>query len=66
MILTIPLYFATVGKSNRTGRFPSGQRGQTVNLLAQPSKVQILLSPSVLPSLLGKAFFLWGGDELIL
>jgi uncharacterized protein len=27
------------------GRFPSGQRGQTVNLLAQPSKVQILLSP---------------------
>ena len=27
------------------GRFPSGQRGQTVNLLAQPSKVRILLSP---------------------
>ena len=26
-------------------RFPSGQRGQTVNLLAMPSKVQILLSP---------------------
>ena len=26
-------------------RFPSGQRGQTVNLLAQPSKVRILLSP---------------------
>ena len=25
--------------------FPSGQRGQTVNLLAQPSKVRILLSP---------------------
>ena len=26
-------------------RFPSGQRGQTVNLLAKPSKVRILLSP---------------------
>lgn len=26
-------------------RFPSGQRGQTVNLLALPSKVRILLSP---------------------
>ena len=30
------------------GRFPSGQRGQTVNLLAQPSKVRILLSPKSL------------------
>ena len=27
------------------GRFPSGQRGQTVNLLAPPSKVRILVSP---------------------
>ena len=27
------------------GRFPSGQRGQTVNLMAQPSQVRILLSP---------------------
>ena len=27
------------------GRFPSGQRGQTVNLLATPSKVRILLCP---------------------
>ena len=25
--------------------FPSGQRGQTVNLLAMPSKVRILLHP---------------------
>ena len=25
--------------------FPSGQRGQTVNLLAQPSEVRILLPP---------------------
>ena len=25
--------------------FPSGQRGQTVNLLAPPSKVRILLPP---------------------
>ena len=28
-----------------TGRFPSGQREQTVNLSAQPSKVRILPSP---------------------
>ena len=27
------------------GGFPSGQRGQTVNLLAMPSKVRILLRP---------------------
>ena len=27
------------------GGFPSGQRGQTVNLLAMPSKVRILLHP---------------------
>ena len=27
------------------GRFPSGQRGQTVNLMAQPSQVRILFSP---------------------
>ena len=26
-------------------RFPSGQRGRTVNPLAQPSQVRILLSP---------------------
>ncbi len=29
--------------------FPSGQRGQTVNLLASPSKVRILLHPLNLP-----------------
>ena len=29
------------------GGFPSGQRGQTVNLLAMPSKVRILLRPFV-------------------
>ena len=28
-------------------RFPSGQRGQTVNLLAMPSEVRILPSPPV-------------------
>ena len=28
--------------------FPSGQRGQTVNLLATPSKVRILLHPLML------------------
>ena len=30
--------------------FPSGQRGQTVNLLATPSKVRILLHPLAVPS----------------
>ena len=33
-------------------RFPSGQRGQTVNLLAQPSEVRILPSP---PCVVAKA-----------
>ena len=31
--------------------FPSGQRGQTVNLLATPSKVRILLHPLMLNDL---------------
>ncbi len=31
--------------SSRMEGFPSGQRGQTVNLLAQPSEVQILPPP---------------------
>ena len=34
-----------VDETNRVGRFPSGQRGQTVNLMAQPSQVRILFSP---------------------
>ena len=29
----------------KLGRFQSGQMGQTVNLLAKPSEVRILLSP---------------------
>ncbi len=33
------------GIKNILERFPSGQRGQTVNLLAKPSKVRILPSP---------------------
>ena len=32
-----------------TGGFPSGQRGQTVNLMATPSQVRILSPPPVLP-----------------
>ena len=31
--------------SSSMGRYPSGQRDQTVNLTASPSKVRILLSP---------------------
>ncbi len=37
--------------------FPSGQRGQTVNLLAQPSKVRILLPPPFLFTLIGQIKF---------
>ena len=36
--------FSPAVQLNR-GEFPSGQRGQTVNLLAPPSKVRILLHP---------------------
>ena len=35
------------GEETGPERFPSGQRGQTVNLLAQPSEVRILPSPPV-------------------
>gem|GEM_PF-6181161 len=34
-----------------SGRYQSGQMGQTVNLLAKPSEVRILLSPHPLPTL---------------
>ena len=34
-----------IGPIEIKGGFPSGQRGQTVNLLATPSKVRILLHP---------------------
>ena len=34
-----------IGPIEIKGGFPSGQRGQTVNLLAPPSKVRILLHP---------------------
>ena len=34
-----------IGPIEIMGGFPSGQRGQTVNLLAPPSKVRILLHP---------------------
>jgi hypothetical protein len=34
-----------VGAGHSPGGYPSGQRGQTVNLVAQPSQVRILLHP---------------------
>ena len=42
-----------------TDGFPSGQRGQTVNLLAPPSKVRILLHPAnlALTSLRCRSYF---------
>ena len=40
------------------GEFPSGQRGQTVNLLAMPSMVRIHLPPPKIPiALLGDWYF---------
>ena len=45
-------------------RFPSGQRGQTVNLLAKPSKVRILLSPRK-PSRIEEAFLYCTGEMLM-
>ena len=39
-----------------TDGFPSGQRGQTVNLLAMPSKVRILLHPLLLQSIFALEF----------
>lgn len=42
-----------VSPTSGTGSFPSGQRGQTVNLLAKPSKVRILHSPDKNPSYRG-------------
>ena len=41
--------------SGDTVGFPSGQRGQTVNLLAAPSKVRILLPPSAVVAELADA-----------
>jgi hypothetical protein len=43
------------------GGYPSGQRGQTVNLLAQPSQVRILLRPPVPPA---GAARIWGCHHL--
>ena len=40
-----------------TDGFPSGQRGQNVNLLAMPSKVRILLHPLLLQSIFALEFF---------
>ena len=55
----------------QTERFPSGQRGQTVNLLVTPSKVRILLSPNGGLLLRGRPLFrhttyLRGVNELFL
>jgi hypothetical protein len=46
-------------------RFPSGQRGQTVNLLAMPSKVQILLSPKAFPLMLERLFIFQDGTYVL-
>ncbi len=51
---------SSAGGGTARGRFPSGQRGQTVNLLATPSKVRILLSPEGLPLHGAKALLVCG------
>ena len=40
-----PIASSSLCAGEGEARFPSGQRGQTVNLLALPSKVRILLPP---------------------
>jgi hypothetical protein len=42
-----------IASSKREG-FPSGQRGQTVNLLAQPSEVRILPPPPYSPEMVAE------------
>ena len=44
-ILTICIKREKIDRLNVSEGFPSGQRGQTVNLLAQPSEVRILPPP---------------------
>ena len=48
--------------SNNRERYLSGQRGQTVNLLALPSEVRILLSPPLL--LLKKGIYIYMDQEV--
>ena len=45
LIVTVVMQEQFCYKQNCVGRFPSGQRGRTVNPLAQPSQVRILFSP---------------------
>ena len=52
----------------RSEGFPSGQRGQTVNLLAQPSKVRILPPPPTLGiarSAAGCVMYAGGGSSMV-
>ena len=44
-ILTIMVKREKIDRLEVSEGFPSGQRGQTVNLLAQPSEVRILPPP---------------------
>ena len=44
-ILTIRVKREKIDRLKVSEGFPSGQRGQTVNLLAQPSEVRILPPP---------------------
>ena len=47
------------------GEFPSGQRGQTVNLLSVTSVVRIHLPPPKIPNIRldGRDFLILGGDK---
>ena len=53
---------ATSVSGGCSGGFPSGQRGQTVNLMALPSKVRILHPPLVWADRSSKQRDLVGGD----
>lgn len=66
-----PVVWAPMGGVRYPGGFPSGQRGQTVNLMALPSQVRILLRPPPRPSaaanaLLGCGRRIWSLDWSLL
>src|SRR6185295_1952554 len=70
IIRFIPYYYSLNDFSgwmrcSSMGRYPSGQRGQTVNLLPSASKVRILASPPNGAFVIGSASAVWGGMKML-
>ena len=57
-----PSTSSTLFREFNKGDFPSGQRGQTVNLLAKPSVVRIHHLPPNKRDLLRQVFFVWWNE----